>query len=483
MLGGVSLLALSIGAISCNRRRGGGGGGAPSQSYSPELNGNPQEGLLVYAYGGQWSSPPTNFRFKRYRIDPATGTQTLIATVIQDSTTTGYENYQFTPGSADAYNGYDVTVEASFDNRGSWSAPVSCSKNMAYPSDVILPAIIPDPVLTWNAATGKFDLTQRPCQGLDRLYKIEDKNLSYVKQWGYMPRSETELQGTQSVDISGSTDPAPDPPIASMLPDDVLSIMDCTPDYQYVGQNNALFGAASNWVAATPTPAGSGGAYISRVKILNTGAKAWIPFFKLNRPGSGYTIAFTSGGTYQLQEGDVITGDTSTKTATVLKILTNGGSWATGNAAGYIIVASASGAFTAGETVHVGAHTDVMTLTADKVPIDILQARFPDSYPRFARSVAATQVKPWDPNYPSPLKFVDNNDTFTMGTIENGESVEFEIYVPFNDLSLLIGSIDGYPPLTAATITTYAPGSSTPTNTISFAPGSYTPNETKVQAL
>lgn len=85
----------------------------------------------------------------------------------------------------------------------------------------------------------------------------------------------------------------------------------------------------------------------------------------------GYTVDFTSGGTYQLQEGDVIVGDTSTKTATVLRVVKQSGSWSAGTAAGYVVIAAASGAFTAAETVHVGAHADVMTLTADKVAITL----------------------------------------------------------------------------------------------------------------
>jgi hypothetical protein len=70
-------------------------------------------------------------------------------------------------------------------------------------------------------------------------------------------------------------------------------------------------------------------------------------------------------------EGDVIVGDTSTKTATIMRVVTSTGSWSAGTAAGYVVVNSATGAFTAGETVHVGAHADVMTLTTDKVAITL----------------------------------------------------------------------------------------------------------------
>lgn len=85
----------------------------------------------------------------------------------------------------------------------------------------------------------------------------------------------------------------------------------------------------------------------------------------------GYTIEFTSGGTYVIAEGDTITGATSAKTAVVGRIVTTSGSWSAGTAAGYLVVASASGAFTPGENVNVGANLNVATLTADKVAITL----------------------------------------------------------------------------------------------------------------
>jgi hypothetical protein len=48
----------------------------------------------------------------------------------------------------------------------------------------------------------------------------------------------------------------------------------------------------------------------------------------------GYTIDFTSGGTYVIAEGDVITGATSAKTATVLRIVTTSGSFSAGHRGG-----------------------------------------------------------------------------------------------------------------------------------------------------
>jgi hypothetical protein len=374
-------------------------GATPNNTYAPEISGIPQENQLMGAYGGQYVEPITDLRFTRRRLN-GDGTVAFSYTpVIQSSGTTGFENYQFTPSSADVDYGYDVLVEASLNNRSTWSAPISCSYNTAYPSDVILPFVIPDPVVVWNAATSKFDITQKPYQALNRLYKVESQDLTAVEQFGYLVRSENELQGSQTVDLSGATDPAPDPPITSIGSTKVFSVQDTTPDYQYAGQNNAIVGSASEWIAASAT-LGTG---ISRVRILNTGgAVAWIPFFQLKHGGTG---------------------------------------------------------------------------------VDILQSWFPDTYPRFGRALRSSIPKStWDPNFSPPLMLVDNNLDFTRGKIPGTDWVEFDWGVQFNDLTLLIGSMDGWPPLTSATITTYN-AAGTLVRTISFVSGSYTPNETKTVSL
>jgi hypothetical protein len=65
-------------------------------------------------------------------------------------------------------------------------------------------------------------------------------------------------------------------------------------------------------------------------------------------------ITFTSGGPYEPQPGDVVTGNTSTETAVVVELSTlSGGTWAGGDAAGTITYKSASGAFTSTETVSI----------------------------------------------------------------------------------------------------------------------------------
>ena len=73
--------------------------------------------------------------------------------------------------------------------------------------------------------------------------------------------------------------------------------------------------------------------------------------------------AFTSGGTYELVVGDVITGETSTETATIFSITLSSGTWAGGDAAGTVWLNDESGTFTSGETLAVGANANVMTGT------------------------------------------------------------------------------------------------------------------------
>jgi hypothetical protein len=65
-------------------------------------------------------------------------------------------------------------------------------------------------------------------------------------------------------------------------------------------------------------------------------------------------ITFTSGGTFVPLPGDVVTGNTSGETATIVEISAlTAGSWAAGTAAGTITYKSATGAFTASETVNI----------------------------------------------------------------------------------------------------------------------------------
>lgn len=84
----------------------------------------------------------------------------------------------------------------------------------------------------------------------------------------------------------------------------------------------------------------------------------------------GRQLNFTSGGTYEIAEGDVITGETSTATATVTRVVVTSGTWAGGDAAGYVVFASQTGTF-ASETIKVGANLNVATIAGNSSAITL----------------------------------------------------------------------------------------------------------------
>ena len=89
-------------------------------------------------------------------------------------------------------------------------------------------------------------------------------------------------------------------------------------------------------------------------------------------PKAGLTLAFTSGGTYEIKAGDTITGVTSTKPAIVDYVHVTSGAWSTGDAAGIFIISSPSGAFQA-EVLKVGTNLDVANIGATQVTADNFQ--------------------------------------------------------------------------------------------------------------
>lgn len=80
--------------------------------------------------------------------------------------------------------------------------------------------------------------------------------------------------------------------------------------------------------------------------------------------GDFRTCQFTSGGTHELLVGDTMTGADSEATATVDAINITSGTWANGDAAGYIRVSAQVGIFDDGEEVSDGTN-NVGTLTAN----------------------------------------------------------------------------------------------------------------------
>jgi hypothetical protein len=90
---------------------------------------------------------------------------------------------------------------------------------------------------------------------------------------------------------------------------------------------------------------------------------------------------FTSGGTYQIQVGDTITGATSGATATVTYVAQwspydGGGSWSAGTAAGMLRVASQTGNFQA-ENLNVGGNSNVATIASDSLALDCITGATP----------------------------------------------------------------------------------------------------------
>lgn len=81
-------------------------------------------------------------------------------------------------------------------------------------------------------------------------------------------------------------------------------------------------------------------------------------------------LDFTSGGTYEIFEGDEITGATSGATATVKRVVTTAGSWSSGTAEGYVIFDSQTGTFQA-EDLNVGTNLNVATIAGDSAAVTL----------------------------------------------------------------------------------------------------------------
>lgn len=88
-------------------------------------------------------------------------------------------------------------------------------------------------------------------------------------------------------------------------------------------------------------------------------------------------IAFTSGGTDEIKAGDKIHGNTSDATATVDQVILDTGSWAGGDAAGWLILQQAthSGTFQAETAYREGVDSDgddkITVAAADQDGVDI----------------------------------------------------------------------------------------------------------------
>ena len=75
-------------------------------------------------------------------------------------------------------------------------------------------------------------------------------------------------------------------------------------------------------------------------------------------------LAFTSGGTYEIKDGDLIEGNTSGAKAYIQNVIVTSGTWGGGDAAGDLWIYQQSGTFQS-ETLKVGANGDVATISGD----------------------------------------------------------------------------------------------------------------------
>ena len=78
----------------------------------------------------------------------------------------------------------------------------------------------------------------------------------------------------------------------------------------------------------------------------------------------GKQLAFTSGGTTEIEEGQTITGATGGATAVLTRVALQSGSWAGGDAAGFFIFASQTRTLQS-ENINVGAATNLATIAGD----------------------------------------------------------------------------------------------------------------------
>lgn len=84
----------------------------------------------------------------------------------------------------------------------------------------------------------------------------------------------------------------------------------------------------------------------------------------------GRELSYTSAGTYEVAEGDTITGATSGATATITRVMQETGSLLAGDGAGRYIFASQTGTFQA-EDLDVGGNLNVATIAADSTAITL----------------------------------------------------------------------------------------------------------------
>jgi hypothetical protein len=89
--------------------------------------------------------------------------------------------------------------------------------------------------------------------------------------------------------------------------------------------------------------------------------------------GVGHSVAYTSGGTYEIAAGDTIEGAASGATALVQAVSVTSGAWEDGDAAGTLTLRRVYGTFEA-ENLDVGANTNVATIAGAPSATDPIAA-------------------------------------------------------------------------------------------------------------
>jgi len=132
-----------------------------------------------------------------------------------------------------------------------------------------------------------------------------------------------------------------------------LTLADGTPDFA-VGD---LFTIA--------IPAGSGKVRAINFSGIDGTRNAYgILIDAVDTTGTLKSIAFTSGGTYEIRAGDMVTGATSGAVGHVVDLVVSSGTWAGGNAAGTLILDNVSGTFQS-ENLDVDDNSNVATIGGD----------------------------------------------------------------------------------------------------------------------
>lgn len=134
-----------------------------------------------------------------------------------------------------------------------------------------------------------------------------------------------------------------------------------------------------SFVGAVPGSGPIRGLFLARDTLYafrnNVGATA-AAMYKASSSGwtqvnLGLEIAFTSGGTQEIFDGDVIVGMTSAAFATVARVVLEDGSWDAGTASGKFIVADQTGTFVS-ETIEVDGSGNIGTVTGNSTAITLL---------------------------------------------------------------------------------------------------------------